>query len=147
MPKVAKNVNRRKLTHDEILEFEQVGYSPEEIEKLGVILQEPHWDFWCRASELYLSLAAGSAVLMRSGKLQSEDTVTSIKFSKNYAQTANRDVARLIFMSDPYRDGSIKLSKDQVIAEADKKYKEFKTAVFSSQANIERLKQDLAAAG
>jgi len=144
MPKAVKNINRKKLSAEEISEFEQVGYSPEEIEKFESLLKEPSWDFWSRSDELYLSLSAGSNLVSRNGKMVTEDTVKSAKFSKHYLSTADRETARLIFLSDPYRNGTIKLSSDQVIDEANRKYQEFKTAVFSSPANIERLKSDLA---
>lgn len=143
MPKITKNVNRRGLSKEERAEYEAVGYTDEQIKKFEELLKQPSWDFWSRVSELYLSLAAGSQVVVRSGKMVSDDTVTSCKFSKNYFSTSNREVARLIFMSDPYRDGTIKLVEDQVKDDAAAKYSEFKNAVLSNPENIEKLKKDL----
>jgi len=146
LPKIRKNVIKKALTEIEREEFFAVGYTEPEIDKLEEELKAPSWDFWSKASELYLSLSAGSDVVFTSGKMRSVDSVSSAKFSSNCFSTADRQIARLIFMSDPYRAGKIKLAKDQTEYEAQEAYKEFKTKILSSKENVEKLKRDLAIA-
>jgi len=143
MPRIKKNVSKQNLSDLEREEFSGVGYADAEIDAFQEKLKAPKWDFWSRASELYLSLSAGSEVIFTSGKVRTVDNVSSAKFNSNFFSTPNREIARLIFMSDPYRDGKVKLVSDQVDDEAQLAYQEFKTKIFSSQQNIERLREDL----
>ena len=144
MPRVTRNVTKRNLNEKEREEFEAVGYTEPEIEKLGEALKASSWDFWSKVSELYLTLAVGSETVFSSGKMRSTDTVSSAKFSSNYFSTASREVARLIFLSDPYRAKRIMLVKDHVNKDAQDAYAEYKTKIFSSKENLERLRKDLA---
>lgn len=147
MPRIRKNVVRKDFSALERDEFQAVGYSDVEIDGLQEALKAPSWDFWSKVSELYLSLAAGSTTVLQSGKAREIDTVQSAKFTANYFSTANREIAKLMFMSDPYRDKRIRLVLDHVEDESQATYKEFKTKILSSKQNIERLKNDLVAMG
>jgi len=143
LPTIKKNISKKALTKDERAEFDSVGYSESETDKFDDLLKRTSWNFWSKAEELFLSLSAGSDVIMKSGKLQSVDTSLTIKFTKHYADTSSREVAKNIFLSDPYRERKIKLVEDQVMDESAKQYSEFKTAVLSNPENVERLRRDL----
>jgi hypothetical protein len=142
--KKVKNVNRGNLSKEERADLESCGFSETEAERLGEILKGPQWEFWSRASDLFLTLSGGQEISYANGKMRQSDVSRSAKFTSNFYLTADREQARLLFMSDPYMSGAVKLVSDHTEEEAQKAYKEYKTKILSSKENVERLKRDLA---
>lgn len=147
MARQRKNVQRTGLSKVEREEFESVGYTDEAIAKFEEHLKLPRWDFWSKSSELFITLRGIQETIMVSGKYRTQDITSSAKFTSNYYSTADREIARLIFLSDLYQIKKIKLVQDQVEDDAQAVYNEFKNKILSSKENVEKLKRDLVSAG
>lgn len=142
MPTPRINVINKKLTKDEREAFAQFGRTAEQIDDIQKRLSKPTWTFWCDASELYMTLTTGSTIVYEGGKQRTNDESSGCKFTNNYFDTNNREIAKNIFLSDLYFEGRIKEVDDHVAAVAQSKYDEFKHAVLSDETNRERLKND-----
>ena len=144
MPTIRQNVIKKKLTKEERETFEAFGRTKEQIDDVEQRLNKPNWTFWADASELYMTLTTGQTIVYEGGKQRTVDECSGCKFTNNYFDTNNREIAKNIFLSDLYFDGRIKEVEDHVADEAQAKYDEFKNAVLSDETNRERLKRDFA---
>ena len=142
MPTTRQNVITKKLTKDEREVFSSFGRTEDAINDIEKRLRKRSWTFWCDASELYMTLTAGTTIVYEGGKQRTNDESSGCKFTNNYYDTNNREMAKNIFLSDLYYEGRIKEVEDHVADEAQAKYDEFKTVVLSDPANRERLKED-----
>jgi len=143
MPTVRQNVVRKKLTKDERELFSAFGRDEKAIDDIEKRLTKPNWSFWSQASELYMTLTTGQSIVYEGGKQKTVDECSGAKFSNNYFDTNNREIAKNVFLSDLYYEGRIREVEDQVAHEAQAKYDEFKTAVLSDETNRARLQEDL----
>jgi hypothetical protein len=144
MPTVRQNVINKKLTKEEREAFASFGRDKEAIDDIERRLSKPMWTFWADASELYMTLTTGSTIVYEGGKQRTNDESSGCKFTNNYFDTNNREIAKNIFLSDLYFEGRIKEVEDHVADEAQAKYDEFKSAVLSDETNRQRLKEDFA---
>ena len=142
MPTTRQNVITKKLTKDEREVFSSFGRTEDMIDDIEKRLRKRSWTFWCDASELCMTLTAGTTIVYEGGKQRTNDESSGCKFTNNYYDTNNREMAKNIFLSDLYYEGRIKEVEDHVSDEAQAKYDEFKTVVLSDPANRERLKED-----
>lgn len=144
MPKLRKNVRKVSLTKEEREEFESVGATEDQINRYEQLLKQESWDFWSKASQLFVTLKASSEMVTRNGKVQVQDQSASAKFNANFYATTDREKARLILLSDAYQEGRIKLVEDKFKEDSERDYAKFRSVVMANPENIERLKKDLA---
>lgn len=139
-----KNVTKRNLTEEERLDYEAVGLNEKEIEAIQEKLKADRWLFWSKPTDLFITLKGVSAlVLTANGQPRMKDESLGLKFEANHAATTDREVARLIFLSNAYRSNKIMLATERIEAEKDRKVREFKSEVMRDKELLERVKQEL----
>ena len=137
------NIDKSNMSTDERNEFKILGYKEDEISEIDEKLKAETWQFWAKAKSLHLSLYSTETMVTRGGKVVMDNKHGSAHFENSFFHTADRDIARHIFMSDAYREKRVMLMQDKAKMDLDDKYQKFKAAAFASPENIERLKKEL----